>query len=237
LRAKFKQFQKNSINLRILLTKRNPQLFFIYYWLKMLLKVYPENPNPRDIQRVAEIVRNGGIIVFPTDTIYGLGCDVFNAKAVEKVCKIKGLNPEKNVLSVICHDLSQVSEFAKIDNQTFKLLRNNLPGAFTFILNGNSKLPRMFKNKKTIGIRIPNNNIILELVKELGNPMMTTSIRTTEEDVTEYLSDPELIHEKYRNLVDLVIDGGYGNVDPSTVVDCTDDEPVITRQGTGELLI
>jgi len=203
----------------------------------MLLKVYPENPNPRDIQRVAEIVRNGGIIVFPTDTIYGLGCDIFNAKAVEKLCKIKGLNPEKNVLSVICHDLSQVSEFAKIDNSTFKLLRDNLPGAFTFILNGNSKLPRMFKNKKTIGIRIPDNNIICELIKELGNPMMTTSIRTTEEDVIEYLSDPELIHEKYRNLVDLVIDGGYGNTEPSTIVDCTDDEPIITRQGKGELSI
>ena len=201
----------------------------------MLLKVYPENPNPRDIQRVAEIVRNGGVIIFPTDTIYGLGCDIFNAKAVEKVCKIKGLNPEKNVLSVICHDLSQASEFAKIDNQTFKLLKQNLPGAFTFILNGNSRLPRMFKNKKTVGIRIPDNNIIRELVKELGNPIMTTSIRTTEEDVMEYLSDPELIHETYKNLVDLVIDGGYGNTEPSTVVDCTDDEPVITRQGKGEL--
>jgi len=203
----------------------------------MLLKVYPENPNPRDIQRVAEIVRNGGVVIFPTDTIYGLGCDIFNAKAVEKVCKIKGLNPEKNVLSVICHDLSQASEFAKIDNQTFKLLKNNLPGPFTFILNGNSKLPRMFKNKKTIGIRIPDNNIILELVKELGNPIMTTSIRTTEEDVAEYLSDPELIHEQYRNLVDLVIDGGYGNIEASTVVDCTDDELVITRQGKGELSV
>ena len=201
----------------------------------MLLKVYPENPNPRDIQRVAEIVRNGGIVVFPTDTIYGLGCDIFNAKAVEKVCKIKGLSPEKNVLSFICHDLSQASEFAKIDNQTFRLLKQNLPGPFTFILNGNSKLPRMFKNKKNIGIRIPDNNIIRELVTELGNPIMTTSIRTTEEDVVEYLSDPELIHEKYRNLVDLVIDGGYGNIEPSTVVDCTDDEPIITRQGIGFL--
>ena len=202
----------------------------------MLLKVYPENPNPRDIQRVAEIVRNGGVIIFPTDTIYGLGCDIFNAKAVEKVCKIKGLNPEKNTLSFICQDLSQVSEFAKVDNQTFKLLKQNLPGAFTFILNGNSKLPRMFKNKKTVGIRIPDNNIIRELVKELGNPMMTTSTRITDEDIDEYLSDPELIHEKYRNVVDLVIDGGYGNIEASTIVDCTDDEPIITRQGIGVLI-
>ena len=201
----------------------------------MLLKVYPENPNPRDIQRVAEIVRNGGVIIFPTDTIYGLGCDIFNAKAAEKVCKIKGLNPEKNTLSFICQDLSQASEFAKIDNQTFRLMKQNLPGPFIFILNGNSKLPRLFKNKKTVGIRIPDNNIIRELVKELGSPMMTTSIRTNGEDVSEYISDPELIHEKFRNLVDLVIDGGYGNIEASTIVDCTD-EPVVTRQGLGILV-
>ncbi len=201
----------------------------------MLLKIYPENPNSRDIQRIAEIVRNGGIVIFPTDTIYGLGCDIFNVKAVEKVCKIKGLSPEKNTLSFICYDLSQLSEFAKVDNQTFKLMKHNLPGPFTFILNGSSNLPRMFKNKKTVGIRIPDNNIIRELVKELGHPMMTTSIRTTDEDVIEYFSDPELIHEKYRNVVDIVIDGGYGNIDPSTIVDCTGDEPVITRQGLGVL--
>ena len=203
----------------------------------MLLKIYPENPNPRDIQRVAEIVRNGGVIIYPTDTIYGLGCDIFNVKAVEKVCKIKGLQPEKSSFSFICCDLSQLSEFAKVDNQTFKLMKKNLPGAFTFILNGNSNLPRLFKNKKTVGIRIPDNNIITELVRELGHPIMTTSVRTTEQDdMIEYFSDPELIHEKFRNMVDVVIDGGYGNTEPSTVVDCTGDEPVITRQGIGELL-
>ncbi len=202
----------------------------------MLLKIYPENPNPRDIQRIAEIVRNGGVIIYPTDTIYGLGCDIFNVKAVEKVCKIKGMSPEKHTLSFICHDLSQLSEFAKVDNQTFKLMKHNLPGPFTFILNGSSSLPRLFKNKKTVGIRIPDNNIIRELVKELGHPMMSTSIRTTGEDVIEYFSDPELIHEKYRNLVDVVIDGGYGNIEPSTVVDCTGEEPVVIRQGLGELI-
>jgi tRNA threonylcarbamoyl adenosine modification protein (Sua5/YciO/YrdC/YwlC family) len=201
----------------------------------MLLKIYPENPNPRDIQRIAEIVRNGGVIVYPTDTIYGLGCDIFNVKAVEKVCKIKGLNPEKNSLSFICHDLSQLSEFAKVDNQTFKLMKRNLPGPFTFILNGSSNLPRLFKNKKTVGIRIPDNNIIRSLVQELGHPMMTTSVRTIDEKEIEYFSDPELIHEKFLKQVDLVIDGGYGSLEPSTIVDCTEDVPVITRQGIGVL--
>ncbi|MDR0873486.1 MAG: threonylcarbamoyl-AMP synthase [Prevotellaceae bacterium] len=201
----------------------------------MLLKIYPENPNPRDIRRIAEIVRNGGVIIFPTDTIYGLGCDIFNTKAVEKICKLKGINPEKNSLSFICNDLSQLSEFAKVDNTTFKLMKKNLPGAFTFILNGSSNLPRLFKNKKTVGIRIPDSNIIREIVQELGNPMMTTSVRTTGEEVIEYFSDPELIHEKFRNVVDIVIDGGYGNIEPSTIVDCTGDEPVVTRQGLGEL--
>jgi tRNA threonylcarbamoyl adenosine modification protein (Sua5/YciO/YrdC/YwlC family) len=201
----------------------------------MLLKIYPENPNPRDIQRIAEIVRNGGLIIFPTDTIYGLGCDIFNAKAIEKVCKIKGLNPEKNTLSFICSDMSQLSEFAKVDNQTFKLMKRNLPGPFTFILNGSSNLPRLFKNKKTVGIRIPDNSIIQALVKELGHPMMTTSIKT-EDEIVEYISDPELIHEKYCNLVDIVIDGGYGEVQASTIVDCTDEEAVVTRKGKGELI-
>ena len=207
----------------------------IFLKRKMLLKIYPENPNPRDIRRIVEIVRNGGVIIFPTDTIYGLGCDIFNAKAVEKVCKIKELNPEKNRLSFICNDLSQLSEFAKVDNNTFKLMKKNLPGAFTFILNGSNNLPRLFKNKKTVGIRIPDNNIIRAIVEELGNPIMTTSVRTTDEDVIEYFSDPELIHEKFRTMVDIVIDGGYGNAEPSTVVDCTDDEPTIVRQGMGEL--
>lgn len=201
----------------------------------MLLKIYPENPNPRDIQRIAEIVRNGGLIIFPTDTIYGLGCDIFNAKAIEKVCKIKGLNPEKNTLSFICSDMSQLSEFAKVDNHTFKLMKRNLPGPFTFILNGSSNLPRLFKNKKTVGIRIPDNSIIQALIKELGHPMMTTSIKT-EDEIVEYISDPELIHEKYCNLVDIVIDGGYGEVQASTIVDCTDEEAVVTRKGKGELI-
>jgi len=207
----------------------------IFLKRKMLLKIYPENPNPRDIRRIVEIVRNGGVIIFPTDTIYGLGCDIFNAKAVEKVCKIKELNPEKNRLSFICNDLSQLSEFAKVDNNTFKLMKKNLPGAFTFILNGSNNLPRLFKNKKTVGIRIPDNNIIRAIVEELGNPIMTTSVRTTDEDVIEYFSDPELIHEKFRTMVDIVIDGGYGNAEPSTIVDCTGDEFVVVRQGMGEL--
>ena len=203
----------------------------------MLLKVYPDNPNPRDIRRIAEIIRNGGVVIYPTDTIYGLGCDIFNTKAVEKVCRIKGINPNKHSLSFICYDLSQLSEFAKVNNQTFKIMKRNLPGPFTFILNGSSSLPRLFKNKKTVGIRIPDNNIIREIVKELGHPIMTTSIRTANEDVMEYFSDPELIHEKYSHCVDMVIDGGYGNIDPSTVVDCTGNELLIAREGMGELIL
>ncbi len=199
----------------------------------MLLKIYPENPNERDVQRIAEIVRNGGIIIFPTDTIYGIGCDIFNTKAVEKVCRIKGLDPNKNRLSFICNDLSQLSEFAKVDNRTFKLMRNCLPGPYTFILNGSSNLPKLFKNKKTVGIRIPDNNIIQTIVKELGHPMMTTSVKNDDYEVIEYISDPELIHEKYKKLVDIVIDGGYGEVQPSTIIDCTDEEPTLVRQGLG----
>ncbi|MBE6312819.1 MAG: threonylcarbamoyl-AMP synthase [Bacteroidales bacterium] len=199
----------------------------------MLLKIYPENPNERDVQRIAEIVRNGGVIIFPTDTIYGIGCDIFNTKAVEKVCRIKGLDPNKNRLSFICNDLSQLSEFAKVDNRTFKLMRNCLPGPYTFILNGSSNLPKLFKNKKTVGIRIPDNNIIQTIVKELGHPMMTTSVKNDDDEVIEYISDPELIHEKYKKLVDIVIDGGYGEVQPSTIIDCTDEEPTLVRQGLG----
>ncbi len=201
----------------------------------MILKIYPENPNERDIRRIAEILRNGGVIIFPTDTIYGIGCDIFSTKAVEKVCRIKGIDPDKNRLSFICHDLSQLSEFAKVDNRTFKLMKSSLPGPYTFILNGSTNLPRLFKNKRTVGIRIPDNNIIRELAKELGHPIMTTSVKNDEDDVIEYISDPELIHEKYQKLVDIVIDGGYGGVEPSTVIDCTEEEPTLVRQGLGKV--
>lgn len=201
----------------------------------MLLKIYPENPNPREIAQVVETLRNGGLIIYPTDTIYGIGCDIFNAKAVEAICKLKGIDPRKANLSFICYDLSHISEYAKVTDSAFKLMKKNLPGPFTFILEGNNKLPKLFKLKKTVGIRIPNNNIIRTIVKELGNPILSTSVKD-DDPVLEYFTDPELIYEKYNNQVELIIDGGYGDIEPSTVVDCTGDEVIILRDAKGELV-
>ena len=200
-----------------------------------MVKIYSENPNSKAITRVAEILRNGGIVIYPTDTVYAIGCDIFQPRAVEKVCKFKGIDPQKALLSMICYDLSNISEYAKIDNTTFKLLKNNLPGPFTFILNGSSKLPKLLKDRKTIGVRVANNDIIRALVQELGNPMLTTSIKD-ECDITEYETDPELLEEKYGKIVDLVIDGGFGGIQASTIVDCTGDEPTIIREGAGVLV-
>lgn len=200
----------------------------------MLIKIYDTNPNPAEIRRVAEIVRKGGIIIFPTDGVYAFGCDIFNAAGVELISKLKSKDLRKSNLSFICYSMSQISEFAKMDDVAFRLMKKNLPGPFTFILNGSSKLPKLFKNKKTVGIRMPNNAIALEIVRELGNPLMTSSI-FTDEKTTEYITDPELIEEKYGNQVDLVIDGGFGGLEHSTIVDCTDDTPEITREGAGEL--
>lgn len=202
----------------------------------MLVKIYPENPNQREVDRIIEILRDGGLVIYPTDTVYAIGCDALNVRAVEKICQLKGINPNKSNLSIICCDLSNISEYAKVDNQTFKIMKKNLPGPFTFILNTNSQLPKIYKNKKTVGIRIPDNNIIRELVSQLGNPIMTTSIKDDDE-VREYSTDPELIHEKYENFADIVIDGGYGGIEGSTVVDCTDGRCEITRQGKGELIL
>lgn len=202
----------------------------------MLVKLYEENPNQKELDRIVNILRDGGLVIYPTDTVYAIGCDALNVRAVEEICKLKGINPNKSNLSIICNDLSNISEYAKVDNNTFKLMRKNLPGPFTFILNTNSNLPKIYKNKKTVGIRIPNNNIILELVRALGNPILTTSVKDDDE-VIEYTTDPELIYERYGNIVDIVIDGGYGGIEGSTVVDCTDDVPEITRQGKGELIL
>jgi tRNA threonylcarbamoyl adenosine modification protein (Sua5/YciO/YrdC/YwlC family) len=200
----------------------------------MLVKIYPENPNPKEIRFVVDILKNGGIIVYPTDTVYGLGCDITNAKAVEKVARYKDVKVEKSNLSFICSDLSQLSEFSKpISNQVFKLLKHYLPGPYTFILNANSNVPKYFKGKKkTVGVRIPDNPIILEIVRELGNPIMSTSIHD-DDAILEYTTDPELIHEKFKEIADLIIDGGYGDNIPSTIVDCTEDIPVVIRQGKG----
>ena len=200
----------------------------------MLLKIYPENPNPKDIRQVVEVLRNGGIIIYPTDTVYGLGCDITNAKAVEKIAQLRNVKVEKSNFSFICSDLSHLSGFSKpVSNQVFKLLKRNLPGPFTFIINANSNVPKYFKGKKkTVGVRIPDNSIIIEIVRELGNPIMSTSIHDDDE-IIEYSTDPELIHEKYNDIADLVIDGGFGDNIPSTIVDCTDEVPVVIRQGKG----
>jgi len=201
----------------------------------LLLKIYDTNPNPAEVRRVVEVLRKGGIIIFPTDGVYAFGCNIFNGAGVEFIAKLKNHDLRKANLSFVCHEMSQISEYAKMDDVAFKLMKKNLPGPFTFILNGSSKLPKLFKNKKTVGIRMPNNDIALSIVRELGNPMMTSSI-FTDEKTTEYITDPELIEEKYGNQVDLVVDGGMGGLIHSTIVDCTDDEPEIVRAGAGELI-
>jgi len=203
----------------------------------MLIRLYPENPSERQVRMIVECLRDGGIIIYPTDTIYGIGCDIFKVKSVERIAELRGLKPGKTMFSFICHDLSQLSEYTKpIDNHLFKVMKANLPGPFTFILNANNNVPRHIQSKrKTVGIRIPDNQIPLDIVRELGNPIMSTSVHDDDE-ILEYTTVPELIYEKYRDLVDIVIDGGYGGNIPSTVVDCTEDDIVVTREGKGELV-
>jgi tRNA threonylcarbamoyl adenosine modification protein (Sua5/YciO/YrdC/YwlC family) len=200
----------------------------------MLIRIYPENPNQRHIRQVVDLLEAGGIIIYPTDTVYAIGCDIKADKSIESISRLKGLNPENPDLSIIFRDMSQLSEYTIIrDNNIFRLLKRNLPGPFTFIVKANNQIPKMFKNKKkTVGIRIPDNRIALELVRELGRPIITTSVHDQDE-VIEYTTDPELIHEKYRDFADIVIDGGYGRNEASTIVDCTGDEITIIRQGLG----
>ena len=198
------------------------------------IKLHNENPNPKEIAKVVKVLQSGGLIIYPTDTIYGLGCDITKTKSLEKIAQIKGVQLEKANLSFICNDLSHLSDYVKqLDSATFKILKRALPGPYTFILPGSNNLPKVFKKKKTVGIRIPNNNIIRTLVAELGNPIVSTSIRD-EDDVLEYTTDPELIFEKWQGLVDVVIDGGYGDNEPSTVIDLTE-EPAVIREGKGSL--
>ena len=201
----------------------------------MLIRLYEQNPNRREIDKVIGILREGGIIIYPTDTVYAMGCDALNVRAVEKICKLKGINPQKNRLSIICPDLSNISEYAKVNNTVFKLMKRNLPGPFTFILCATNSLPKIYKNRKEVGIRVPNNNITLTLAGELGNPLLTTSVRDKDQ-WGEYSVDPELIEGDYGDIVDAVIDGGYGGLEPSTIVNCTTDEIEIIRQGKGELI-
>ena len=198
------------------------------------VRIYEEKPSEAEIDKAVKVLRDGGIVIYPTDTVYALGCDALNVRAVERICQIKGINPQKVNLSIICRELSWVSEYAKLSNLYFKLLKRNLPGAFTFILPTSSSLPKIYKNRKTVGIRIPDNAINLALVEALGNPLLTTSVAIDEEE-PEYGTDPELIAERYEAVADLIIDGGEGGTIPSTTVDCTGDEPVILREGKGEL--
>ncbi|HQI43883.1 MAG TPA: L-threonylcarbamoyladenylate synthase [Dysgonamonadaceae bacterium] len=202
----------------------------------MLIKIYPDNPNSREIDKVVSVLSDGGTIIYPTDTLYAIGCDALNVRAVEKICALKGINPQKSNLSIICSDLSSISEYAKVDTPTFKLMKRNLPGPFTFILPTTSSLPKIYKNKKTVGIRVPDSNIVRQLAERLGNPILSTSVKKGDDEI-EYLTDPELIHEKWSSIADIVIDGGYGGIEPSTIVDCTGEEPVIIRQGKGVLIL
>ncbi|WP_162055594.1 L-threonylcarbamoyladenylate synthase [Pontibacter pamirensis] len=197
------------------------------------LQIHPETPQQRKILEAVEILRNGGVIIYPTDTIYGLGCDIHNARAVERVCLIKGIKPDKANLSFICSDLTHISDYAKIDTPTYKVMKKALPGPFTFVLDASSRVPKYAGTKKTVGIRVPDNKIALQLVKELGNPILSTSVRDDDE-VLEYSTDPELIYEKYKNLVDAVIDGGPGKNMASTVVDVTNNFEVL-REGSGDI--
>ena len=201
----------------------------------MLLKIYPDNPNPKEIDRVADTLRDGGLVIYPTDTLYAIGCDALNIRAVERICRIKGVDPQKSKLSIVCHDLSEAGAYTRIDNDAFKLMKRHLPGAFTFILPAGADLPRIYKNRREVGLRIPDNAIACELVRALGNPMLTMSVRdpASENEEPEYLTDPELIHEKFDGRVDIVIDGGIGEAVGSTVVVCTTQPFAIIRQGKG----
>ncbi|QCR24628.1 L-threonylcarbamoyladenylate synthase [Pontibacter sp. SGAir0037] len=197
-------------------------------------QIHPDNPQQKKILEAVDILRNGGIIIYPTDTIYGIGCDIHNTRAVERVCQIKGVKPDKVNLSFICSDLTHISDYAKVDTPSYKIMKKALPGPFTFVLDASSKVPRYAgSKKKTVGIRVPDNNIALSLVRELGNPILSTSVHDDDE-VLEYTTDPELIYEKFKNLVDMVIDGGYGNNIASTVVDATNNFEVL-REGAGDI--
>lgn len=200
------------------------------------IKIYPENPDPRRIHHIVDVLRNGGVIIYPTDTVYGMGCDIFNQKAIQRVCQIKGVKPQNQNFSFICYDLSDIADYTRaISTPIFKVMKKALPGPFTFLLNANNNVPKLLNSKKkTVGIRVPDHSIPRTLVKELGGPIVTTSIRD-EDDVIEYSTDPELIYEKYRDLVDVVIDGGFGNNVASTILDCTGQEMEVVREGLGRV--
>lgn len=202
----------------------------------MLLKLYDNNNDPAVLQHIVDVLNDGGLIIYPTDTLYAIGCHGLKERSIENICRLKGTDPRKHHLSIICYDLSTISEYARVDNHIFKLMKRNLPGPFTFVLNGTSRLPKIFRNRKEVGIRMPDHPIIREIARILDAPILTASLPLEEGEEVEYTTDPELIAEKFENQVDLIIDGGIGGREPSTVVDCTNDEPIILRQGKGILL-
>lgn len=203
----------------------------------MLKKLYEKNNSPRDMAEIVRILNEGGLLIYPTDTVYAIGCHALKERAVERICKLKGIDPTKNNLSIICYDLKHISEYAKVDNEAFKLLKRNLPGPFTFVLPTSNRLPKIFRGRKEVGIRVPDNDIVREICRLLEAPLMTTSLPYDESDDIEYLTNPELIDEKYGDKVDLVIDGGIGGVQPGTVVSLIDGEAEILRQGETEVLL
>jgi tRNA threonylcarbamoyl adenosine modification protein (Sua5/YciO/YrdC/YwlC family) len=202
----------------------------------MLIKIYDKNPSEENIRQVARVLSNDGVVIFPTDTIYAIGCNIYSPRALERIARIKGLNPKNANFSFLFYDLSHLSEYTRpISNEVYKMMRRTLPGPYTFILNANSNVPKILGiKKKTVGIRIPDNPILLEILKELGKPIMSTSVHDDDE-VLEYTTDPELIHERYKDMVDLVVDGGYGDNTPSTIIDCTGDDILVVREGKGEI--
>ncbi|AYQ32660.1 L-threonylcarbamoyladenylate synthase [Runella sp. SP2] len=197
------------------------------------LKIHPQNPEPRKIQQVIRCLQDGGLVIYPTDTVYALGCDIHNARAVERIARIKGIKPQKNDFSFICHDLSHIADYAKVSNSAFKVMKRILPGPFTFILSAGSRVPKVLANRKTVGIRIPNHPIPLQIVHELGNPIITTSIKD-DDDFMEYPTDPEIMFERFQHQVDIVIDGGFGGLIASTIIDATTDDFEVIREGAGE---
>ena len=201
----------------------------------MTIKLYEKNNSQRDLDRIVQTLEDGGIIIYPTDTMYAIGCHALKERAIERICKLKGIDPRKNSLSIICYDLSNISEYAKVDNSTFKLMKRNLPGPFTFILNTGNRLPKIFKNRKEVGIRIPDHAALREICQLLDAPILTTTLPLEEDEDIEYITNPELIEEKFGSEADLILDGGIGGTEPSTIVNCTEGDAEIVRQGKGWL--
>lgn len=211
--------------------------FFFAYIRPMLIRINENNPDSKTLAQIVNCLKNGGVIIYPTDTVYALGCDITQNKALERICKLKNIKPEKSKFSFVCSDLSHLSEYTKpIPNHIFRVMKKALPGPYTFILEANNNVPKMVKQeRKTVGIRVPDNSICKEIINALGNPLLSTSLHDNADDILEYFSDPEVIFQQYQDAVDMVIDGGHGNIYPSTVIDCSNGETVIVREGLGNL--